>query len=221
MAIHFKHSKKHYFITTNFKVCFSTLSYHKELYHPSKLSIFINALVRKISKRVGLKHYYLVRNPYDRLESFYRDKLYDAPNKAVFSEDFRWQFCQDLIIEKFGNSEWSFFQKKEFLLSISFEQFIFFLDKIYLSDRHLSPQRLELNIIYKKWILPIHFDCVLRVEEASTVEFLRNELNINTSIKRNFTKDLPIQLTWTRSMREIANNIYEEDFKNFGYPMIV
>lgn len=206
MLIHFINPEEKYLITTNYKVWFSTLTNQK-------------SLTRSTSSRVtGYRHFLFARNPYDRLESFYRDKLFDAPSYAVFSPAFKWQNSQQIFLNRFGQTGWSFEDERKYLQSISFPEFIELLAHVYYRDEHLVPQTILWRDGNKS--LSSEFDRILKVEDADCLEFIKLELKIDTSIKRNYTKHFKIDLVWSPEMRMIVNHLYKMDFVLLNYPMI-
>jgi len=187
-------------LSTNFKVMYSTLRNQESL-------VRVKAPVLQLQSRK--EKYVLGRNPYSRLESFYRDKL----NKDL-GIDKKIIRSQKIFFPYLGLNRWS--EKKvvvEKIGSIDFPEFINLLPKVYMKNRHLHPQ----VKIFKWQKNPIK----LRIEEGSTMKILQSTLGINTDIRANQTDREKFNLAWTPKMYRIVNELYREDFDYFGYDMKV
>lgn len=68
MALHFYNPEKHFFISTSFKVWYSTLEKQKCLKRVTSEIVLRN--IMSTPNKYNLKHFLLVRNPYVRAESF-------------------------------------------------------------------------------------------------------------------------------------------------------
>ena len=75
-----------------------------------------------------------------------------------------------------------------------------------------------MNIRYKNFVLKLRYDSILKVEDISTLDFLQNNLKIDTSIKQNCTKHYNTIQKWDSNMYNIVNELYWGDFREFGYP---
>ena len=196
---HFKNKSKDYIISTNFKVMYSTLRKQPEL---KKLK---EELIWLYQPRVN---YVLGRNPYKRLESFYRDKL----NKDL-GIDKKLVRSQKIFLKPLGLSLKN--AKQEIVASLSqltFEEFIMLLPQVYLNNRHLHPQ---LKIFKNR--KNIH---KLKLESKTDLDFMNEKLGINTEIKANTTRKNNFELDWNTAMYKVVNKLYGEDFNFFGYEKI-
>jgi len=217
MPIHFQNRDKAYFLTTNFKVLFSTLKRQPNLIVASDKTIFINSIVRNLFHIKMAKNYLLVRNPYERLESFYRDKFINHPENAYFTNKYTWQHCQRIFFKELQLSNSNFFEIRNILINTSFEQFIQILPLKYQQDVHLTPQAYALNINFMRFNIKIRFDKILKIEDEDCMYFLKRNLDIDTSIRENYTKHLKIHTNWDRNLRKIVHTLYKDDFIQFGY----
>lgn len=137
----------------------------------------------------------IVRNPYGRLESLYKDKvlLNVDPNGGL-------QLTQKEIVNIFGKDR--FFGK-----NISFEDFIFAMPKLIATECHFFPQ----SKFIPSFVTAIHhMESYNEINEAFS-------LFDSESIICNKTE--PIQLFWSSKMYEIINSIYNDDFIRFGYEL--
>lgn len=154
--------------------------------------------------------YVLGRNPYDRAESFYRDKF----NKGLESNDdniwYRWHkiFFPSLgITHKLSEQV-----KKDAFKNLTFENFIKLLPNHYYKNNHLFKQTRKFKD-YKN----VH---KLKLESNDDMTIMKEVLEINTEIIKNKTNKKNYNLNWTLEMRKIINKIYYEDFQYFNYKMI-
>lgn len=193
---HFKNKSKDYIISTNFKVMYSTLRKQPEL---KKLK---EELIWLYHPRVN---YVLGRNPYKRLESFYRDKL----NKDL-GIDKKLVRSQKIFLKSVGLSSSSpKIEIVEKLSKLTFEDFILLLPQVYLKNRHLHPQ---VKIFKNR--KNIH---KLQLESKSDLIFMNEKLGINTNIKANSTAKSKFKLEWNSKIYDLVNDLYAEDFDFFGY----
>lgn len=137
----------------------------------------------------------IVRNPYSRLESMYKDKLLYNVNKENI------QTNQIEIIKIFGESMF-------FDLKISFADFVFAIPNLIYNECHFFPQSM---------FIPKFIDNIHKMENKSELDCVFSLFNRNNVIC-NKTPDL--KLEWTYEMRNIINNLYYEDFIRFNYIFI-
>jgi hypothetical protein len=143
----------------------------------------------------------IVRNPYSRVESFYKDKMIQAMTPM-----FR-QSCQKYLAKVFDRQR--LIDKK-----ISFQEFVLNglgknLVEISKADGHLNPQSDFIPRGIKKFV---HIEC------PEEMEYLSGLIGVDlTEIKSNNTNNVQTDLTWTPEMRKIVKDIYREDFNRFGY----
>ena len=194
---HFKNKEKDYIISTNFKVMYSTIKKSPGL---KKLK---EELIWLYRPRVN---YVVGRDPYNRLESFYRDKL----NKCL-SSGRKWGRAQRIFFKPMGLTFLSPHKEKyEALSQLTFEKFIQLLPKAYMKNRHLHPQ-----VKIFRNLRNVH---PLKLESEEDLQFMKNELGIDTTIRANPTDQAGFDLKWTREMLDVVNELYREDFEFFGYP---
>lgn len=148
--------------------------------------------------------YIIVRNPYTRLESFFRDKL-----GKHLDEDRKWARSQKIFFKPLGIENKSPHEKFNALNNLNFESFVKLLPEVYTKNRHLHSQ----NRLFKK-IKPKR---VLYMEKEEDLLFLAENLHLDLSIKANTTDKTKQQLVWTPQMISIVNNLYAEDFELYNY----
>lgn len=217
----FYNSKDKYFISTNTKVMFSNLESQENLANAEGSKEFSNNLIKRFSSK-ALPHYFLVRNPFTRLESFFRDKLRKGPTEEM-SYRGRIRNSQIVFFPLLGidkdNDELETIRQK--LLAVTFEDFIGYLPKVHEKDHHLRPQYQVLHRRIGKVIpFQIKVDKVMKMEESSTMDFLSDELNLTVRRKKNVnvtSGKYGEPLEWKSEMVDIVTNLYKLDFEYFGY----
>jgi tetratricopeptide (TPR) repeat protein len=137
----------------------------------------------------------MVRNPYERIESFFKNKLIQQMSSACA------QICQQRLRCFFPTNR---LIKKE----VSFEEFIIALNRGY-TDEHLVPQYLN---------IPTEVDTLVHLEKLEELKLIKEKFDIDFA-KYNNTDDMNIELVWTDEMQEIIQKLYFQDFLVCGYDM--
>lgn len=174
---------KNEYVFVSKKVCYSSFCSidQTKCRRVWEISDFNNSILRAI-----------VRNPYSRLESLYKDKLlYNVDKENI-------QMNQIEIIKIFGES--MFFDFK-----ISFADFLFEIPNLIHTECHFFPQSM---------FIPKFVDNIHKMENKSELNYVFSLFNGNNVIC-NKTPDL--KLEWTHEMRNIINKLYYEDFIRFNY----
>ena len=137
----------------------------------------------------------IVRNPYSRLESLYKNKLITNFDKNDI------QSCQKEVIKIFG--EELFFNNK-----ISFENFVLSMPRLINTECHFFPQ----SKFIPRFVNHIH--------HLENKDEIRNVFSLfNTEpIVCNQTSN--IQLDWNKNMKNVIKKLYKEDFTRFNYRCI-
>lgn len=208
---------KNCIISTSYKVMYSTLGAQKYFVpnsHPSWAYVWYKLLLRKFLLS-RTKHIVLVRNPYDRLVSFYFDKFRTHPLRFQ-EQGFNWKDDQKRMWPTFGISP-AMDDKtiSEKMANVSFAQFINELPRLQSTIRHLHFQ---INTLYE-----MHFGVLvrLRVDKLIRMEKLDElrEWGVDTSIVKNKTKRQPYMHYYNKTLYRIVNSVYKDDFEQFGYEM--
>lgn len=215
----FYNNRRGYFLSTNTKVLSSTLFRQEELERASRWYELINNFKKRLGVFQNQPHYLLVRNPFTRLESFFREKLRSKVALITSKETpYRIKLHQRIFFRfaKIKEDEPDYV-KKEKLENFSWNQFISALPKVYRLDAHLRPQSKILNPTIRH-ILPvkIYYDRIFKIENSDDMNDLSN-LGINLSIKANRTSKENSEICWNHHMIELVQNIYKDDFLNFKY----
>lgn len=209
----FLHESSQSMLITSFKVMYSTLLKQEQLREsPARLdSIFLKWMT--VSHQ---PYFLLVRNPYTRLESFFKDKF--RKSVIISVEKNEWQDCQKRFFPHLGLSP--LMPPKEVgekLSNTSFADMLSLLPKVYTSDPHIWPQHWHKTILGVP--IPMKFDKVFKIECADDLAQVATRFNLDFSISANSTQSVKETLVWTEAQIEMVQNIYREDFKRFGYSL--
>lgn len=154
-----------------------------------------------IVKRDDFKKFILVRNPYDRFVSFYRNRFLEKGNKPVGRKEYVDPVAKYLNTNQGRHSE------------VSIDQFAEAVKEIGFYNYHLLP--------VKHHVVPIKYDKVMKLEnikediECLSFCYPLEELRKVISNKVNPSSGPSPKLS--SKSREIVYNLYKEDFINYNY----
>ncbi|WP_309396900.1 sulfotransferase family 2 domain-containing protein [Cerasicoccus maritimus] len=172
-------------------------------------------LLHKLVRTPGAKLLIVMRNPYERTVSCFKDKYRKQPTR-IHEANFEWQYCHDLVFQQIGvRLDASDEEKAAALLELSFQRFMKILPKIYMSDGHFSPQYWALRIHWAGRRLPglgrfkvVHMENPDELETLPSLEF---------SVFSNSTKHISADFDWDEESRAIVQKLYHKDFILGGY----
>jgi hypothetical protein len=222
----FKNSDGSKYLVTNYKVMSSTLRRQKNLSlvpqqdQELRKSILLNQL------SLGNKFYLIVRDPYDRIESFYKSKFVKAVSNLVWmaerNEKKKWQGCTEPFFPYLGlNKTMDHVFIAEKLAKTEFENVVSLLPMVYHWDPHMRPQINAERVIFKPFRIPlwlrIKFERVFKMEDENDVKDLGELFELDLTQKFNNTSDIDDKVQWTPRMLQIVERIYADDFRSYGY----
>jgi len=192
------------------KCGYSSIDYHAQ---QGKIthSVAMNLEMRKIMKNPNIFKMMIVRNPYARLESFYRQWIkvhpYLKDEPAMLKSAYLDLMAARISRERFINRE------------ISFEEFILgAVPVLMFMDNHLLPQTRQLE----GWHCTADdFDEIIKLEDQN-FDNLNSHMNIEygrinvTDPKINKTWS-NFDLKWTSRMKSLIYKAYLSDFEQLGY----
>ena len=180
-------------IATNYKVMFTTLSKQENLTYLDKDLIGDNKVI------------VLCRNPYNRLESFFKNKLIKELENKQFTRLYK-IFYPELRL----NNHDSIDRKYQVFKALTFNRFITTLRNTHNKNRHLYTQT--------KFIDDISDYEFLKIEDKDELSKLESDFGLDFSEKHNNTDNITSKdLSWNREMYDIVNDVYNEDFETFNY----
>ncbi len=220
--VHFFHKKNKILISTNLKVMYSSL------YSTDSLDeiFWKEFLFKKITNIFRAKHYLLVRNPYTRIISFYKDKMQQLTKMQLNKTSFEFQDAQkmfftslnidsndskDVIISKLSNT--------------SFVDFIRLLPNHYLKDSHTHLQgkaffqkKRRFYSSLTSYIFKFKIQ-IIKIENLEKMNIFAKKIDLDMSLKKNSTQSIETP-NLTPETIKIINKIYYDDFTLFGYEML-
>ena len=191
--IHFFHKKNKILVSTNLKVMYSSLKQTDSLVEIK----YKKFLFLKIINIFKVKHYLLVRNPYTRIVSFYKNKFQAIPKKILNRKLFKFEGIEKLFFTHLNiNSDDTNDVIASKLCSLSFVDFIRLLPQYYQKDYHMHPQS---RVFYSKikpgwfrWFLVplqryiIKFKIqIIKIEDLEKMNALAKKIDLDMSIKKN------------------------------------
>jgi hypothetical protein len=215
---HFVHDEGGYFLSTSLKAMFSTLKAQARLRPAGRGELWRHALAQRLPLVPVEPHYLIVRDPFARIESFYRDKILQDPSlRGPFGYD-DWQHCQRLLFPHIGvTREHAPHEIAARLRALPFERFLDVLPSVYRGDAHLAPQA------ETRWVrlagplrLALRFERVFRMERPGDLEALA-KLGIDLSTPANSTAEVEFAPRWSPARRALVARLYRGDLESFGY----
>jgi hypothetical protein len=156
-------------------------------------------IVRQINKPpTSYKYIIITRNPYIRLESFYKDKLI----QSIKSVGYLNQVCQTSLLKYIPIGKLTSFK-------VSFYEFLKCIDKGY-RDPHIEPQ-------YK--IFPEKIYDIIHME-VDFIKHLQKYFSVSLpTTKVNSTEHVKMKIIWDTNMTNLVNKYYANDFVIGRYRM--
>ena len=179
-------------------------------------NIFDKVVLKKSSKELyeNYKDWYkfsFIRCPFDRLLSFYKDKILLNPTNRINRNTSKLQVCQKIILKSLKKP----LDLKEFE-NITFNQVCLVLHKNVYSDSHFLPY--NLGLIYENKII---VDFIGKLENfTNDIELINNKLNLKLKYKKeNSTFETNIFNYYNLKTIFTVAKVYEDDLKYF-YPKV-
>ncbi len=221
----FKSKIRNQYLITNYKVMYSTLNKQDNIKRVTRGRCILK-VITKYPHLSNVKFYLIVRNPFNRIESFYKDKFLKAEKHRLWMIDQgykkNWQNSTEIFFPYLGlNTEMdpSFISKK--LELVTFEQFISILPKVYMHNPHLWPQYfakyIYLSISPFKIKIPFQFKETFRIESKPDLNRMATIFDIDLNKKMNTTQKIKRSIKWSDDAIETIQSLYDHDFKQFDY----
>lgn len=153
----------------------------------------------------GVPHYMVVRDPYRRLLSFWRDKF--EVNLPVYQRIGQYPHHYQVFFRPFGVSERGPVEMAQAALaSLTFAGMVDVLADVFMLDHHLWPQTTGL--------VPV--DRFLQMRSKADMRFLET-LGLNLAVHRNPTGPVREDDYYTPRLRTVVRHLYLDDFQQLGY----
>ncbi len=205
------------YVATNPKVMTSALNRQPSLRRVVGKRRYLEFALGSISPTFGPNFTLLARNPFGRVESFFREKLrirvYEARDGAR-----ELKRHQSIFYPWLGVSDTdSVSQRCEALLDLSFADFVSLLPRVAHLEDHLNPQIHN----YTRAVGPMHwvahFDHIVHVEDDDAMALFADEFNLDLGTRDNDSSAARVNLAWSAPMVAIVHRLYRDDFRTLGY----
>lgn len=206
-------------VITNFKVMFSSF---KKSHKFKKIKRFEARL------QIAFKNppiYFMVRDPYQKAISFYKDKFQKIPRQADLSKPFKWEKPQRVFFPLLGlcTKKNSPQEIKQRLMDTSFDEYVEMLAKCHHLDEHIQPQHWILDNPSYKFLKTLsvnkHQITILKMDSTEDMSKFAEATGFDFSQRANSTDNIAAPTTISNDSLTILNHIYRQDFEDFGYPM--
>ena len=191
---HFAERGHHRYISNNAKVMVSTMRAQQGFVETDGLAI-----------PGGAPHYLIVRDPYARLVSFYRDKfdVYMQQPRQIH----QYFDCYKVFFAPLGIRERDPIRvARAALAAMTFPQLVSLLEEDNVTDDvHLMPQANE------AW----DFDQVLKMDDPDDLETL--SCLIDLAVHERDTGSYDVDDYYSPALRRIVQRVYRDDFETFDY----
>lgn len=207
------------FIAANPKVLTSTLDSQKNILRYFSKKRYIHFVCQNIGVSAGGKYFFLARNPFSRIESYFNEKLRQKVLKVLDQvQPYQLKRHQEIFYPYLNiDDNISDEEKVKKLLELNFNDFVELLQKVHRKEDHLSLQ----SDNYTRNLLGIRlrpkFENILHVERERDLDFLSNHFELNLGIRKNTSNDEKDEIVWSDKSIQIVKNLYHNDFELLGY----
>jgi len=175
-------------------------------------------LAKEVSPSMGPEYVMLVRNPYKRLESFFKEKLRQKV-KMVFDDD-------PYILKRHQEVFYSYLKikssdplevKAAALLKLTFKEFIMNVRDVYKIEDHISPQTLNFSRSLMGVNRVMRMNKYVHLENADEMKWLADYFKLDLSIRINTTHEIDDAIEWDDESISVVKEIFRKDFDTFSY----
>lgn len=216
---HFHNPTGGYCLSNSLKVMYSLLSSQAGLQPLSSQKFSLGHYLRLRSRQPKMPHYLLVRHPYRRVVSAYKNKLlglaHHAPEPWKEMEKVR----QHIVLLLGLSPDTAPEAMHEALLAVSFGRFVAMLPSLSLLDPHFSPQKNSAWVFARNrplFLYPI--TRLLHMESPRDLAFMQDKLGIDVSNKENSSDHHQLSDPWSFTLKGVVRRVYREDFEYFSFP---
>lgn len=218
---HFYSKEKALWVTTNYKVMFSRVRDEPDYLRFSRSKYALHHFHRIINRQENVL---LVRNPYDRLLSFYKNKFIQNPKNKSLDYNARFHFHNWYFPDAFISNDDDEITVKNKLASTTFLGFLNQLTILFDQDAHTLPQHFMMKYHLKSGVnlqIPIKFTHIIKIDDRNEMDFFSNLSGIDISKRSNSTRKFIFDNSDNdnKDMYEIINKLYAKDFECFNYPI--
>jgi len=168
---------------------------------------------------LGPEYVMLVRSPYLRVESYFREKLRQKVKKVFDKEKpYTLKRHQEIFYPYIGlSSSDSLETKVEGLLNFSFKDFVSRIPEVYTIEDHLTPQTYNFTRSFFGFERMMRMNRYVHVENKNEMLWLADYFKLNLSIRVNDSSGEGKSIEWDDESISIVKSLYKRDFEVFGY----
>jgi hypothetical protein len=214
----FKSSIRDSYLATNPKVLTQTLLQQANLTRFTSKRRYLHMLAKEVSPEFGPEYVMLVRNPYKRLESFFKEKLRQKV-KMVFDDN-------PYVLKRHQEIFYSYLKikpsdplevKASALLKLSFKEFIMNIKNVYQLEDHIAPQTLNFSRKFMGVTRVMQMNKYVHLENGVEMKWLADYFKLDLSIRINTTREVDDTIEWDKESIAVVKDIFRKDFETFGY----
>ena len=204
------------FIINSYKCGYTTLNNSNKVSLVRKNKYYNNRIIKArfvvlLSSLFERKRTYMIfRDPYERAESCYFDKILNAESMSVEEK-----YIKTLFSAKGFNFSNNYKKNFSIIKNISFEDFILkILPQLHDKEGHFFPQyRSSLIGVLRKYGInyKLRIDAFFNLSNKNDMKKFTSLTSVDFEKKFNVSKKYKVE--WSSNMYEVFNEIYLKDFK--------
>jgi hypothetical protein len=217
----FKSLIKRSYLATNPKVLGQTLLLQKNLVRYTSRKRYIHFLQKEINAGLGPEYIMLVRNPYIRVESYFKEKLRQKVKMVFDEKPYILKRHQEIFYPYIGiKASDSLETKVTCLLNFSFKDFVARIPEVYQMEDHLAPQTFNFTRKVMGVERTMKMNRYVHVENEDEMNWLACHFGLDLSIRANSSSsESNERIVWDDESIAIVRSLYKRDFDLLGYEM--
>ena len=175
-------------------------------------------LVKEVSPAFGPEYVMLVRNPYRRLESFFKEKLRQKIKMVFDDNPYILKRHQEIFYNYLKiKSSYPLEVKASALLRLTFKEFIMNIKNVYQLEDHIAPQTLNFSRKFMGVNRVMQMNKYVHLENKVEMKWLADYFKLDLSIRINATHQIDNEIEWDDESIAVVKDIFRKDFETFGY----
>lgn len=217
----FKSKIRNSFLAANPKVLTQTLLHQKTLERYLSKKRLVHFIVKEIHRSVGPEYVMIVRNPYKRVESFFKEKLRQKVALVLNKNNpYKLKRHQTIFYEylKIDPSD-SLENQVKSLMCLDFRSFVKLIPELYKKEDHLAPQTYNFSRSLFGIYRTMKMNKYIRIESIDELDWLASYFSLDLSVRNNDSSDVKDNIQWDNESIAIVQQVYQSDFNTFKYDL--